>query len=89
MAVETDIEKLVELAVGKSWADWSMEHPGLAIALDQILIHDRIVEKLRDTPEYQKACEEYIQARIEIDFLNTVAQIINKLLPVVLGALGL
>jgi hypothetical protein len=76
---------IVEKAIGQAFDAWAAQHPSLAGVIDRLELSDRTVDRLRNTPEYKAAEEEYVQARIEADFLNKVLDLAKQVLPLLLA----
>jgi hypothetical protein len=87
MAEELSVDLLVSRAVGMAFENFTQEHPNLAEALQQIDIDLDVVPRLRETEGYKNALEAYVQARIEIDFLNSLVALVQELIPMLRGIL--
>ncbi len=84
MADET-LNRLVEQAVGQSFALWAVEHPSLAAVIDRLELTTQTAESLRAAPAYRQAVEDYYRDRNEQGLLNQLAQFAG---PILLGILA-
>ncbi len=82
--MEAEVQQLVEAVVGGKYDEWAVQHPSLASVINRIAVINQTVESMRDTEEYKAAVAEYVQGRIEVDFINKIIDlagpIITKLL---------
>ena len=83
--MDTKVKEITEQAVGQAFDAWAAQHPSLAGVLDRIELTDRVVDRLRDSPEYKAAVESYVQGRVEIDLLGSVVKLAGQLLPLILA----
>jgi hypothetical protein len=83
--MDTKVKEITEQAVGQAFDAWAAQHPSLAGVLDRIELTDRVVDRLRDSPEYKAAVESYVHGRVEIDLLGSVVKLAGQLLPLILA----
>jgi hypothetical protein len=83
--MDTKVKEITENAIGQAFDAWAAQHPSLAGVLDRIELTDRVVDRLRDSPEYKAAVESYVQGRVEIDLLGSVVKLAGQLLPLILA----
>ena len=85
--MDTKVLDLTTQAIGTAWEEWALLHPSLAATITTLQVTVRTVDRLRDRPDYKAAVEEYVQGRVEIDFMNKLAVIVGEVLPLVLAAI--
>jgi hypothetical protein len=83
--MDTKVKEITENAIGQAFDAWASQHPSLAGVIDRIELADRVVDRLRDSPEYKAAVESYVQGRVEIDLLGSVVKLAGELLPLILA----
>lgn len=74
------IDDLVAAAVGRSFQDWAGEHPALATVIDGVALTDRVVDSLRQSPEYQQALADFYRDQNDLNLLNQLVQLAGPIL---------
>jgi len=79
------VNDIVSRAVGQQYEQWAAEHPSLASVIDHVELSQQTAERLRETPAYWQAVNEYHTSRNELTLLNRLLELAG---PVLRGILG-
>jgi len=83
--MDSPIHDIVSRAVGQRYEEWAAEHPSLASVIDHVELSQQTAERLRETPAYWQAVNEFHTSRNELIFLN---RLLDLTAPVLRGILG-
>jgi len=79
------IDDIVSRAVGQRYDEWAAEHPSLAGVIDHMELSQQTAERLRETPAYWQAVNEYRQSRNEQTLLARLLDLAGPVLKAILG----
>jgi len=83
--MDNPVNDIVSRAVGQRYDEWALEHPSLASVIDRMELSLQAAERLRETPAYWQAVNEYHQSRSELALLTRLLDLAG---PVLRGILG-
>jgi len=83
--MDNQINDLVSRAVGRQYELWAAEHPSLASVIDHVELSQQTAERLRETPAYWQAVNEFHTSRNELALLNRLLELTGPILRGILG----
>ena len=83
--MDNPVNDIVSRAVGRRYDEWAAEHPSLASVIDPVELSQQTAERLRETPAYWQAVNEYPHSRNELALLSRLLDLAGPILKTILG----
>ncbi|MCL2700651.1 MAG: hypothetical protein FWE88_03030 [Phycisphaerae bacterium] len=78
--MDNQLNDIVSRAVGQRYDEWATQHPSLASVIDHVELSQQTAERLRETPAYWQAVNEYHTSRNELNFLTRLLDLAGPVL---------
>ena len=83
--LQKNVQDAIHRATRQAYEDWAAEHPNLSAVIDQIVVTERMAERLRESDEYKQAIAAYHESRNEFDLFQQLLALAGPIVQQLLG----